>query len=66
MKIGDLIKHKKAKSTALVLDTFVGKNSDSLTHPIEWARVLFSGDSRITTVPFKLLKENWKVMNGKI
>jgi len=27
---------------------------------------LFAGDNRASTVPFKLIKENWEIIDGEI
>ena len=68
MKIGDLIKHKTAHTTAIVLDIYMKEGLDDpegyLTYPPEeYAEVLFSSDALSTRAPFKLLQENWEVIS---
>ncbi len=65
MHPGDLIKHRKNDSTAVVVDISVDKDDRDPEHDREWATVLFTGDGRPSTVPFKLIKENWEVIDGK-
>ena len=66
MSPGNLIKHKRSDSTALVIDVVTDTDSRDSGYDREWAIVLFTGDSRSATVPYKILKENWKVINEKL
>ena len=59
MQAGDLIKHRRNDSTALVIGVVVDKDDR------EWATVLFTGDGRTSTVPLKLIKENWEIIDGE-
>jgi hypothetical protein len=62
MKIGNLIKHKKAVTTAVIVDIFMSGNDLEYRNE-EWAVVLFSDESATTRVPLALLKDNWEVIN---
>jgi hypothetical protein len=66
MSPGNLIKHRKNNSTALVINILTDTGAPKPECDREWAVVLFTGDSRSATVPYKLLKENWKVINEKL
>jgi hypothetical protein len=63
MKVGDLIKHKTAGSTAVILDIFVHGLSELEYRHEEHAKVLFSGDNSPSSAPLQLLEENWEVIN---
>jgi len=68
MKIGDLIKHKTAHTTAIILDVYMKEGLANpegyLTYPPEeYAEVLFSSDAKTANAPFKLLQENWEVIS---
>ena len=62
MKVGDLIKHKTAGSTAVILDILI-PNQHLEYRSEEYAKVIFSGDLRTRLAPFKLIKENWEVIS---
>jgi len=66
MRAGDLIKHKRNDSTALIIDVVLDRDARDPEYDREWATVLFTGDSRATTVPLKLIQENWECANGEI
>ena len=66
MRAGDLIKHRRNDSTALVINILADVDARDPEYDREWAIVLFTGDSRSATVPYKILKENWKVINEKL
>jgi len=66
MQAGDLIKHRRNDSTALVISVVADKDVRDPEYDQEWATVLFTGDSRAATVPYELLKKNWKVINEKL
>jgi len=65
MQAGDLIKHRRNDSTALVIGVVVDKDVRDPGYDRSWATVLFAGDGRISTVPLKLIKENWEIINGE-
>ena len=62
MKIGDLIKHKKAKTTGIILDIFISGHELEYRNE-KWAVVLFSDDSTTSRAPLELLKDNWEIIN---
>jgi hypothetical protein len=65
MQAGDLIKHRRNDSTALVISVVVDKDGRDPEYDREWATVLFTGDGRTSTVPLKLIKENWEIVDGE-
>ena len=65
MQPGDLIKHRRNDSTALVVAISVDKDERDPEYDREWATVLFTGDGRASTVPLKLIKENWEIIDGE-
>ncbi len=65
MQAGDLIKHRRNDSTALVIGVVVDKDVRDPGYDRSWATVLFAGDGRISTVPLKLIKENWEIIDGE-
>jgi len=56
MKPGDLIKHKRSDTRAVVTKVFKGKKEMVAT-------VLFSNDIRLCTAPLKILEDNWEVIS---
>lgn len=62
MKIGNLIKHKKAATTGVIIDIFMSGNDLEYRNE-EWAVVLFSDASTTSRAPLALLKDNWEVIN---
>jgi hypothetical protein len=65
MQAGDLIKHRRNDSTALVISVVVDKDVRDPGYDRSWATVLFAGDGRTSTVPLKLIKENWEIIDGE-
>ena len=65
MQVGDLIKHKRNNSIALVLRVTLDRQERDPEYDREWATVLFNGDERVSVLPLKLIKENWEVLDGK-
>ena len=66
MRAGDLIKHKRNDSTALVINIVRDKDARDPQYDYDWATVLFTGDNRASTVPLKIIKENWEIVDGEI
>jgi len=66
MRAGDLIKHKKTTSTALVIAIVLDRDARDPEYDRDWVRVWFTGDNRLSTVPLELIKENWEIIDGKI
>ena len=62
MKIGDLIKHKKAETTAIIVDIFMSGHELEYRNE-EWALVLFSDNSTTSKAPLGILKGNWEVIS---
>ena len=62
MKIGSLIKHKKADSTAIIVDIFMSGHHLEYRNE-EWAVVLFSDESTTSRAPLALLQDNWEVIS---
>ena len=62
MKIGDLIKHKKVRTTGVILDIFMSGHELEYRNE-EWAVVLFSDNSATSRAPLELLKDNWEVIS---
>jgi hypothetical protein len=62
MRNGNLIKHKRKNSTALVVNIVLDEDVRDPEYDCEWATVLFTGDSHTSTVPYKILKENWEIV----
>ena len=62
MKVGDLIKHKKTATTALILNIYMTEHLLEYRNE-EWVEVLFSGELAPSKAPLKLLKDNWKTIN---
>ena len=56
LKPGDLIKHKRADTRAVVTRVFKGKKEMVAT-------VLFSNEMNLCTAPLKLLQDNWEVIS---
>jgi hypothetical protein len=65
MRTGDLIKHLKNDSTALIINVVHDKDRRDPEYDREWAVVLFTGDEHACTVPLKLIKENWETIDGE-
>ena len=66
MSPGDLIKHKRSNSTALVVGIAADRNPRGSERDREWVTVLFTGDRQVATVPYKIIKENWEIVDDKI
>ena len=66
MSPGDLIKHRRNDSTALVIDIIIDREPRDPEYDREWATVLFVGDSAAATVPLKIIKENWEIIDGEV
>ena len=66
MIAGDLIKHKRNTSTALIIDIVHDKDDRDPQYDHAWATVLFTGDQRASKVPLKLIKENWEAVDGEV
>jgi len=62
VKIGDLVKHKKAETTGIILDIFMTEHELAYRNE-EWAVVLFSDNSATSRAPLELLKDNWEVIS---
>jgi len=62
MKIGDLVKHKCAGTTGIILDIFMSGHELEYRNE-EWAVVLFSDDSTTSRAPLELLKDNWEIIS---
>ena len=64
MLAGDLIKHRRNASPALIIDITHDKDDRDPEYDQSWATVLFTGDQRASKVPLKLIKENWEIVDG--
>ena len=62
MKVGDLIRHKKAETTGIILDIFLSGHELEYRNE-EWAVVLFSDNSTTSRAPLELLKDNWEIIS---
>ena len=62
MKIGNLIKHKKAETTAIIVDIFMSGHELEYRNE-EWAVVLFSDEATTSRAPLALLKDNWEIIS---
>jgi len=56
VKTGDLIKHKRNDTRAMITKVFKGEKEMVAT-------VLFSNETKLTTAPLKLLEDNWEVIS---
>ena len=56
MKAGDLIKHKRTDTRAVVAEVFEGEKQT-------FATVLFSNEIKLCTAPLKILEDNWEVVS---
>jgi len=62
MKIGNLIKHKKNATTAVIVDIFMSGHELEYRNE-EWAVVLFSDHATTSRAPLELLKDNWEIIS---
>lgn len=61
MKKGDLIKHKKSALTAVIIETYEGKNA--YPKDTQLVTVLFSDSQRLSTALLRTLEDNWEVVS---
>jgi len=58
MKLGDLIKHKRASVIGVVINIFA-------TNDKRFATVFFSNSPKPATAPLTILEDNWEVISDR-